>query len=260
MSLLTTDIIKRIAPRANIRFLNDLVESLNTHLIDYRIDTHDRVTHFLAQAAHETDGFFTMEEYASGKAYEGRKDLGNDMPGDGVRYKGRGIFQLTGKYNYKDYGNRIGLDLVANPFSAAIPDVAVQLACEYWNRNKLSTYADNDDILTITKRINGGTNGLDDRKRYLSLAKRHVPTDIFEDVELVKEDIINRDVFIKLNDRGPQVKRLQEMLYEYGYDIIVDGIFGPRTEVIVKDYQSKHKLPVTGIVDDRTFDQLSFNE
>jgi putative chitinase len=112
-----------------------------------------------------------MEEYASGKAYEGRKDLGNTQPGDGKRYKGRGIFQLTGRANYKSYGDRLGLDLVATPELASDVMNAVKIACEYWTDKKLNDYADKDDVKMITKRINGGYNGLEDRERYLKRAK-----------------------------------------------------------------------------------------
>lgn len=118
---------------------------------------------FMGQAAHETARFIYFKELASGAAYNGRLDLGNTEPGDGPRYKGRGIFQLTGRANYIKYGKKLGLDLVGNPDLAAGHAVSVKTACEYWTDKKLSTPALKRDVLTITKRINGGTNGLEDR-------------------------------------------------------------------------------------------------
>ena len=139
---------------------------------DYGITTRLRVCHFWAQAAHECDGFRTMREYASGRAYEGRKDLGNVYPGDGVRYKGRGIFQLTGRAGYTAMQKKIGLPLVAHPELAEGPEVALRIACEYWASRGLNAFADKDDLTTITKRINGGLNGFADRKSKLAIAKR----------------------------------------------------------------------------------------
>lgn len=132
----------------------------------YGINTPERMRHFLAQTAHESAGFKTAKEYASGKEYEGRRDLGNTQPGDGQRYKGRGVIQLTGRANYKTYGDKLGIDLVNNPELAANPEVAWKVAGQYWQDHKLNELADRGDIVGITRRINGGTNGLKDRKRY----------------------------------------------------------------------------------------------
>ncbi len=157
-------------------FKPDIVTALADHaehvLADYGITTRLRVCHFWAQAAHECDGFKTMREYASGRAYEGRKDLGNVNPGDGVRYKGRGIFQLTGRANYARMGKMLNLPLLAHPEIAEGPEVALRIACEYWASRKLNDWADKDDVNAITKRINGGFNGLQDRKNKLATAKR----------------------------------------------------------------------------------------
>lgn len=133
-----------------------------------------RLAHFLAQAGHETDGFRTMEEYASGKAYEGRADLGNLTPGDGVRYKGRGAFQVTGRANYRSYGRTMGLDLESHPELAAVPSIGLWVACLYWTNRRLNDFADRDDVEAVTRRVNGGTNGLADRMSRLTLAKRLV--------------------------------------------------------------------------------------
>lgn len=168
----TASQIRRLAPTANVRVAGSLIGPFNKWLPRYDINTPARLAHFFAQAAEESDHFKTLHEYASGKEYEGREDLGNTHPGDGVRYKGRGIFQLTGRSNYREFGKRISLDLEGNPDLAAEPDVCVRLACEYWKKKGLSALADKDDIDEITRRINGGHNGLAERKRLLSLAKK----------------------------------------------------------------------------------------
>lgn len=149
-----------------------LGKASNVFLRKYGIlDNHLILAHFLAQAAKETGGFKLFVEIASGKAYEGREDLGNTVPGYGIKYKGHGIFQLTGYDNYVRYSKYIGLDLVKNPTRAAEPDLSVYIACEFWERKELSELALKDDIIGITKKVNGGDNGLDERKLYLSRIK-----------------------------------------------------------------------------------------
>ncbi|MBB4267783.1 glycoside hydrolase family 19 protein [Roseospira visakhapatnamensis] len=137
----------------------------------HEIATLPRVAHLLAQLAHESDHFRTTEEYASGAAYEGRRDLGNTRPGDGRRYKGRGLIQLTGRYNYALFGRRLGIDLEADPHRAAEPGLSLRIAAAYWTDRGLNPLADADDIRAITRRINGGTNGLPDRVRCLERAR-----------------------------------------------------------------------------------------
>merc|ERR1719336_3344414 len=119
---------------------------------------------FMGQCAHECDSFNTMEEYASGEAYEGRTDLGNIYPGDGVRYKGRGYIQITGRANYRTYGGIIGVDLENNPTRASEGDIAAQVAMAYWTRIVQPRVSNFDDTAAVTYYINGGYNGLADRE------------------------------------------------------------------------------------------------
>lgn len=133
-----------------------------------------RKCHFLAQVAHESDSFRTATEYASGAAYEGRKDLGNIRPGDGRRFRGRGLIQLTGRANYAEYSMAVYGDprCVDHPeMLSELPDAALA-AGWFWETRGLNRWADKDDVVGVTKRINGGTNGLEDRKAKLVLAKR----------------------------------------------------------------------------------------
>jgi putative chitinase len=113
----------------------------------------------------------TTVEYASGKAYEGRRDLGNVFKGDGTRYKGRGLIQLTGRHNYDLASKALGYDLVGNPELAAEFPVALLVPAWYWTQKGLNRLADRDDIRSITKRVNGGFNGLSDRIKYLNRFK-----------------------------------------------------------------------------------------
>ena len=134
--------------------------------IRFGIDTTLRKVHFLAQCAHESDNFRTAVEYASGRAYEGRADLGNTQPGDGVRFKGRGLIQLTGRANYAEYSRDIYGDdrCVRDPAMVArLPDAALA-AGWFWQKRGLNALADTDSVERVTRRINGGTNGLNDRR------------------------------------------------------------------------------------------------
>ncbi len=155
--------------------------------------TVDRVAHFIGQCCHESDGFKTRTEYASGRAYEGRKDLGNTHAGDGERYKGRGEIELTGRANYaratafvRAALNDPSIDLVAHPELVAMrADISFSVDGWFWHQGSakgdLNAWADrdHDDRLSfqfasteITRAINGGINGLQQRQMYTLIAKR----------------------------------------------------------------------------------------
>jgi putative chitinase len=151
-------------------FATPLVACMNTN----QINTALRQAHFLAQLGHESGSLRYTAELANGAAYEGRIDLGNTQPGDGPRFKGRGLIQITGRTNYTNYSNDRGQDYITglNPnLLATDPSIAADCSGWFWATRHLNELADQDDLLTITKRINGGTNGLDDRARRLKLAK-----------------------------------------------------------------------------------------
>lgn len=150
----------------------ELALSANVHFRTYGIlDTGLRLAHFMGQCAHESGGFRYMEEIASGAAYEGRADLGNTQPGDGKRYKGRGPIQLTGRANYRAFGREVGIDFESHPEIVSHPSIGLLAAVRYWNSRNLNALADADDLLAITRKINGGTNGLEDRKVQTAKAK-----------------------------------------------------------------------------------------
>lgn len=138
--------------------------TLTETLIKFGIDSDYRAAYWAGQVCHESDQFCTTEEYASGADYEWRRDLGNRIAGDGRRFKGRGLIQLTGRANYEKYGPMIGVDLIKDPERAGEPVNALALACLFWRDHGLSELADQEDIEAITRKINGGLNGLADRQ------------------------------------------------------------------------------------------------
>jgi len=175
-STLTPEHLQQIATitsAAQVALIRRLVPYLNDAIDEFGINTPLRQAHFLAQLAHESDNFNTTEEYASGADYEGRIDLGNVYPGDGVRFKGRGLIQVTGRANYGSCSRGLGLGdtLIQRPTLLNQEDLAARSAGWYWQTRDLNPLADRDDILRVTRIINGGQRGLDDRIAKLRRAK-----------------------------------------------------------------------------------------
>lgn len=141
-------------------------------MAEAEINTPLRQAAFLAQLAHESGELRYFEELTDGKAYEGRKDLGNTQPGDGPRYKGRGPIQLTGRANYRAAGNALRVPLEVHPDLAATVDVGFRVAAWFWNSRCLSPLADAEQFDDITRKINGGQNGREDRIRHYLKAKQ----------------------------------------------------------------------------------------
>lgn len=147
---------------------------LSAAFAKHQISTPLRIAHFLAQIGHESGDLQWRAELASGQAYEGRADLGNVEPGDGPRFKGRGLIQLTGRANYASYGKTIGVDLTADGNWTKVADdpvLCADVAGWYWASRNINAAADADDAVKVTRSINGGTNGLDDRLLRLARAK-----------------------------------------------------------------------------------------
>lgn len=174
-------------------YVAEWYESLEKLLPDYDINTPQRIAAFIAQCAHESGNFKAIKEnlnyqaatlskvwpsrfppdvaaqYAhnqeaiANRAYADRMGNGNEASGDGFRYCGRGLIQLTGKSNYQAFADSVEMAVEDVPAYLATFEGAAQSACWFWESNNLNQFADSGDILTITKRINGGTLGLDDR-------------------------------------------------------------------------------------------------
>ncbi|CAF4185336.1 unnamed protein product, partial [Rotaria magnacalcarata] len=148
---------------------------INNALVEGNINMPARKAAFLAQLAHESGQLRYMKEIASGEAYEGREDLGNNQPGDGKLFKGRGPIQLTGRANYAAAGKDLGLDLVNNPELVETPEVGFRTSVWFWNKRQLNKLADRNtlkDFRNITKKINGGNNGSADREKYWKQASK----------------------------------------------------------------------------------------
>jgi putative chitinase len=150
------------------------VSHINHAMEKFGIDTPMRHAHFLAQIGHESGRLRYVRELASGKAYEGRKDLGNTQPGDGVKYKGRGLIQITGRANYQSLSDSLGVDFVKVPEFLEKPEHAAMSAAWFWHTRKLNDLADQDLLTRVTKKVNGGLNGLEDRRAILEIAKQEL--------------------------------------------------------------------------------------
>lgn len=266
---ITSDILKKIEPKAKKAIIDDLAVYLAPALIEAEINTANRVAHFLAQAAHESDGFKTLQEYwgptAAQKKYEGRKDLGNTVAGDGSLFRGRGIFQITGRANYKTASKAVNEDLVGNPELAATGKVSVQTAVNYWTSRKLNDLADNDDIRGITKKINGGYNGLEDRIQRLAKVRSVIseimaansPTVIAPGPAPEPEAPKEPELVLAAKGLNSEiVKVIQLALTHKGFPTDIDGNFGPKTEKSVKAFQKSKGLPQTGRVNVPTYNAL----
>jgi putative chitinase len=195
--------MKTVLPMMNWEKAEWYIPHITTVLPKFSLDTPLRKAHFLAQVAHESGGlkysaenlnysaqglrsvfgkYFKTNEIAASYArkpekianrvYADRMGNGNEASGDGWKFRGRGLIQLTGKDNYQQFGRDYSIDCVNNPDLLLDPQFALASACWFWQKRSLNTFADKDDILMVTKRINGGINGLNDRQQYLDSFKR----------------------------------------------------------------------------------------
>ncbi len=172
--MITLEQLQSIMPAAGPRASVFLIP-LNEAMDEVESNTPERQAAFLAQVAHESGSLRYVEEIASGKAYEGRGDLGNTSPGDGVRYKGRGLLQITGRANYAEASAALFGDrdiLLAEPTILSEPAHAARSAAWFWHSRRLNELADGGKFEVITKRINGGLNGYADRLAYYLRAQQ----------------------------------------------------------------------------------------
>ena len=169
--MITLDELHEICPQTGTGRLAVFIEPVNDAMREFAIDTPVREAAFIAQVAHESGGFVYVQEIASGKAYEGRADLGNTEDGDGVRYKGRGLIQITGKTNYSACGDALGLDLISSPELLEEPVNAARSAAWFWSTHGCNDLADKGDFQHITRKINGGLNGYQSRVAYWNRAQ-----------------------------------------------------------------------------------------
>lgn len=194
--------LKQIANIKDVARLTELTNAINDTLAKFEINTPLRVQHFLAQVLHESGNlstfkenlnysakgltttfrkYFLTEEVATpyarkpdliaNKVYASRMGNGDESTGDGAKFKGRGAIQVTGRENYTQLSKTTGIDFISKPELLETTKYALLSAGWFWSKTGLNAFADKDDILTITKRINGGTNGLNERIENLKKLK-----------------------------------------------------------------------------------------
>lgn len=183
MTALTVEELDKLVLK---KLAETFIAPLNQTLVQFEINTNPRICHFLAQILHESGNLNYTEEIASGVAYEGRADLGNTQTGDGARFKGRGLIQITGRNNYSLVSKYFGIDFISKPELLESPKWASLSAGWFWATKNLNKWADLPDtwrgdftkkrrklspIEIISRIINGGTNGLEDRIHNYSILK-----------------------------------------------------------------------------------------
>lgn len=236
----------------------------------YRINTRYRIAGFLSQTSHESAGYTRLEEnlnysatrlnevfykYFAGAGrnawdyhrqpekianvvYANRMNNGPTSSGDGWRFRGGGLIQITGRYNYTQFARDARLTVEEAAEYVRTREGAVHSSCWFWDVNSLNLYCDRQDVRGLTKRINGGYNGLQHRQQLWSrclILLNQSPSSEYS------------GQLIKIGSRGPIVKRIQQIVGAYP-----DGIFGPMTSASVRTWQSAHRLVADGIVGPKT--------
>jgi putative chitinase len=233
----------------------------------WEINTIPRVAGFIAQCGHESNNFKVLSENLNYSAkglealfskyfskagrdandyhrqprkianviYANRMDNGDTESGDGWKFRGGGLIQLTGRYNYTKFAEAVDMSVEEAVEYVRTKKGALDSACWFWDTNDINKYCDNADIVGMTKRINGGTIGLEDRKKHWQHALEVFGGD-WEPAKVVYETV-------KLGSRGPTVAAVQEEL-----EISADGIFGRGTEAHVKAWQEENGLEPDGVM------------
>ena len=206
--MVTLDLLTHMCPRTKASILEGYLEPLNTVAEYYEMNVNPaRLAGFLAQTAHESGGYTAIKEnlnysakglmgtfkkyfptedlanqYAkkpekiANRVYANRMSNGDEASGDGYRFCGRGLIQLTGRANYTKFANDLGMSLEDTVAYLETPNGAVASAGWFWDNNNLNQYCDSGDFVTLTKRINGGTIGLEDRKHHFEVAMHYLTT------------------------------------------------------------------------------------
>lgn len=264
--------------------VDDWYKALTEILPKYGITSTRRVAHFVSQCAHESNNFRSLQENlnysadALNKVFPryfgvGKRDatqyarnpekianyvyqdefrsaagkMGNVQAGDGWKFRGRGLKQLTGRNNYTAFGKSIGMTADQAAVYVATEKGAIESACWFWNTNKLNDIADTDDVVRMTKKINGGNIGLADRQSRYTKAIQ-----VFGGAApVVSKPTANMTETVRVGSRGETVKAVQTKL-----GLTADGAFGPGTERAVKEWQAKNGLVADGIVGPKSLAKL----
>lgn len=270
------------------KHIQEYHDALCKALPKFDINTESRVAGFLAQCAHESNNFKVLQEnlnysadglrrifpkyfkdvdpddYArkpekiANRVYANRMGNGDEDSGDGFRYCGRGVIQLTGKDNYTKFAHDVGMSLEEVVDYLETIEGAIMSAAWYWNSRKINSAADSNDIVKMTKLVNGGTIGLEDRKKHYAhileiLGSEYNDTSEELDTEEEESDneSININQVIKKGSKGPTVVALQEAL-----GIGADGAFGSGTEKALKSWQEENGLTADGVAGPKTLAKL----
>ena len=258
--------------------VSDWYKAMSETLPKFGIDTELRVAGFLAQCIHESAGFTILQEnlnysadglgkifpryfanvnandYArqpekiANRVYGGRMGNGDEASGDGYKFRGRGPIQLTGKDNYTHCSQDVyGDDRLVKDPDLVTKDkcAALSTACWFWKKNGLNEIADRGDVVAMTKRVNGGTIGLDDRKKHYEEAMAVFGGKVPEHTAAVLTESL------RVGSRGDAVAAVQAKL-----GLTADGAFGPGTEAAVKKWQAANGLAADGVVGPATYSKL----
>jgi len=280
--MVTAPLITAIFP--NAKNVDELIEAMNELFPRYDITTEQRVAGFLAQCGHESGGFRVIEENLnySAKAldavfgkyfvrggrdaqeyhrqpekianvvYASRMGNGDTESGDGWRFRGRGYIQLTGCNNYTKFAESVGMDIEDVVEYLGTVEGALESACWYWDTNNLNSYCDDGDVKGMTKRINGGYIGLEDRIHHWEIALEMLTGEAPEHIEAEEGEFDVDDIgVLRRGARGEGVKLMQEAL-----GIGADGVFGPGTEKALKEWQAANGLTADGIAGPATLGEL----
>lgn len=242
------------------------------------INTPARVAGFIAQCGHESGGFKVLSENLNYSAdglnkifpkyfvragrdaqayhrqpekianvvYANRMDNGDEASGDGWKFRGGGLIQLTGRHNYTQFAKAVEMSLDEAVDYVRTKKGAIDSACWFWDTNNINKHCDSGDIVTMTKRINGGTIGLEDRKKHWEHALH-----VFDPNWVAPEEPELELETIRKGSKGPLVKKMQEAL-----GIGADGDFGPGTERALMKWQSDNGLTADGIAGPKTLAKL----
>ena len=255
-------------------------KAISATLPKYGIDTPERVAGFLAQCAHESNNFRVIEENLNYSAeglnkifpkyfaragrnaqeyhrqperianivYHGR--MGNTTPGDGWRFRGRGVIQLTGRDNYTAFGKTLNKSAEQVVDYVQTKQGAIESACWYWNSRNINAAADAGDIVRMTKLINGGTIGIEDREHHYEKALAVLSGKPIAHAAPAAP-AGRRAATVRKGSRGALAKRVQEAL-----GVTADGVFGPASEAALKQWQAANGLVADGIAGPATLEKL----
>jgi putative chitinase len=256
--------LKELYPRADVALLEDMGKTITALFDEFEISkTPVRTEFFLAQVGHESGGgtvgaenmnysaprltvvwpsrfptlaaatpFAHQPEKLANQIYANRMGNGPPQSGDGFKYRGRGLIQITGKDGYKNVGARAGIDLVAAPEHALVPKNALRVACAFWKWKDLNAVCDTGDFVAVTRRINGGTVGMPDRRAWLDKVRR----------------VLSKPPAATQQPDPDLVRRVQLALRQRGFDQVgaADGLLGPRTLAALSEFRRLNGLAPGG--------------